>query len=400
VSVEPAILTGRPYPPATRGTIVVWGILARMPFGGVTWQALQHLVGFRRLGFDVWYVEDSHSQLYHPTTHCPTMEYEDNLAYLARWMERIGLPDRWIFRPPGSEDRVVGADSDFLAQLYRRADAVVNVCAAQEIRDEHAHIRRLVYLETDPVQVQVNVAHGDEPTIATLEAHHHHFTYGENLGHDDCLVPVGRHRWLPTRPPVVRDWWDTAGMAHREVFTTVANWAHSGKDVEWAGHAWHWSKDREFARCAALPRRVRWPLEIALGGAPGEAVDMLVGEGWRVVPSIADPDEYRDYILRSGGEFTAAKEQYVAPRSGWFSDRSATYLAAGRPVVTQDTGFGKFVPTGEGLFAFASVDEAAAAIDAIATDYDRHSAAAREIAREYFDAERVLGRILQAVGLL
>ena len=119
-----------------------------------------------------------------------------------------------------------------------------------------------------------------------------------------------------------------------------------------------------------------------------------------MVPSISDPDDYREYILRSTGEFTAAKEQYVAPRSGWFSDRSACYLAAGRPVVTQDTGFGKFVPTGEGLFAFSTLDEAASAIESIASDYERHSAAAVEVAREYFDAERLLGRMLEEAGVL
>jgi hypothetical protein len=370
-----------------------------MPFGGVTWQVLQHLVGLRRMGFDVWYVEDSHSQLFHPTTHHPTMEYADNVAYLARWMERIGLGDRWIFRPPGSEDRLIGADPAALSRLYADAEAVINLCGAQEIRDDHAAIRRLVYLETDPVQVQVNVAQGDAPTIATLDAHHWHFTYGENLGAPDCLVPVGRYRWCPTRPPVVLDWWDSSGVPHRPVFTTVANWAHSGKDVEWGGRTWHWSKDREFRRFVELPSRVAWPLEIALGGAPEEATSMLARNGWHVVDSISDPDEYHDYIVHSAGEFTAAKEQYVAPMSGWFSDRSATYLAAGRPVVTQDTGFGKFVPTGEGLFAFSTLDEAAAAIEAITTDYGRHSAAAKEIAREYFDAERVLASLLKQVGL-
>jgi len=211
--------------------------------------------------------------------------------------------------------------------------------------------------------------------------------------------PAPRPGRRPTRPPVLLDWWDVPGAAHRPVLTTVATWQHTGKDVVWNGQPWHWSKDREFRRFAALPARARWPLEIALGGAPGEAIDMLVRDGWRIVSSIADPDEYRGYIMRSGGEFTAAKEQYVAPRSGWFSDRSATYLAAGRPVVTQDTGFGKFIPTGDGLFAFSTMDEAVAAIDAIATRYEHHSAAAREIAREYFDAERVLGRILQDAGL-
>jgi hypothetical protein len=383
---------------ADRGLIVVWGIFAQMPYGGVTWQAMHHIMGLRRLGFDVWYVEDSHSPVFDPTTHWRTMEFEQNVRFLERWMDRLGLGDRWIFRAPGSE-RLIGADRATLESLYERADAVLNLCGAQEVRDEHAAIGTLAYVQTDPVELQVGLANGEDDVAPQLDAHHFHFTYGENLGAPDCPVPSGPYRWRPTRPPVVLDWWASANGPARDALTTIANWRHEGKDVVWGGHRWHWSKDREFRRFRSLPSTSALPLELALGSIGEDEKEALRRDGWSIASSIGDPLEYREYIVDSAGEFTVAKEQYVAPRSGWFSDRSACYLAAGRPVVTQDTGFGKFVPTGEGLFAYSTTEEAAAAIEAIAADYERHSAAAREIAREYFDAQRLLDGMLAEMGL-
>jgi len=384
--------------PTDRGLIVVWGIFARMPYGGVTWQAMHHIMGLRRLGFDVWYVEDSDSPLYDPKTHWRTMEFEENVRFLERWMNRIGLGDRWIFRTPGGE-QLIGADQATLRELYARADVVFNLCGSHEVRAEHAGIGTLVYVQTDPVELQVGLANGDDDVAPHLDLHDYHFTYGENLGAADCPVPLGPYRWHPTRPPVVLDWWASGNGPTRDALTTIANWHHEGKDVVWEGHRWHWSKDREFRRFRSLPSRSALPLELALGAIGEDEKEDLRRDGWNVTDSIVDPQEYRRYIVDSAGEFTVAKEQYVAPRSGWFSDRSACYLAAGRPVVTQDTGFGKFVPTGEGLFAYSTTDEAAAAIEAIAADYERHSAAAQEIAREYFDAERLLQGILAEVGV-
>jgi hypothetical protein len=390
---------------ANRGLIIVWGLFARMPLGGVTWQAMHHISGLRRLGFDVWYVEDSDSLLHNPTTHWPTMEFEANVRFLERWMRQIGLGDRWIFRTPGDgrvppgDGRLLGADDATLRKLYAQADAVFNICGAQEVRAEHAGISKLVYLETDPVEWQVRLAHGDADVARQLDAHDFHFTYGENLGAADCPVPLGSYRWRPTRPPVVLDWWASGNGPARDALTTIATWHHQGKDVVWEGHRWHWSKDREFRRFRTLPSCSALPLELALDSIDDRERDDLRRDGWSVTESISDPQEYRRYIVDSAGEFTVAKEQYVAPRSGWFSDRSACYLAAGRPVVTQDTGFAKFVPTGEGLFAYSTTEEAAAAIEAIASDYKRHSAAALEIAREYFDAQRLLERMLAEIGL-
>jgi hypothetical protein len=377
----------------------VWGILARYPFGGVTWQALHHLAALRRLGFDVWYVEDSDSLFTHPETYLRTFDPAANVAYMIRQLERIGIVDQWAVRVPARGEILTPQHSPSLSDLYASADLVLNVCGAQELLPSHENIKRLVYLETDPVAEQVKLASGDVERRKRFDRYDALFTYGENIGYTDCLVPSTGHRWLPTRPPVCLDWWKTEEHP-RMTLTTVANWRHEGNDVCWQGQVWRWSKHLEFQRIMDLPRKAKIPIEIALGGAKPEEEAELLQHGWRVVSSIADPDVYRSYIQLSAGELTAAKEQYVVPRSGWFSDRSACYLAAGRPVVTQDTGFGKFVPTGNGLFAYSTLDEAAAAIDALATDYEHHCTAAREIAREYFDAEKLVGRMLEEIALL
>jgi hypothetical protein len=389
------------HPPATRGKIVVWGLLASYPFGGMTWQVLHYAAGLRRLGYDVWYVEDSDRYLLSAKDFSRTRESAANVEYLACYMEAIGLGDRWVFRPPRNPEATCGAlDFDGLQVLYREADAVINVCGAQELLPWHDAIRCLVYVQTDPVSDQVAVASGDAAKIAELDAYDHLFTYGEHLGEDGCLVPVERYQWHKTRPPVCVDWWDDAPPpAAGAPLTSVLKWQHEAKDVQWRGATWHWSKHREFRRFLRVAQRSPLELELAISSVPAPDLDELHRHGWRTRPSssAADPGSYRDFIRSSAGEFTAAKEQYVVPRSGWFSDRSVCYLAAKRPVITQDTGFSTYFPTGEGLFAFSTVDEAVAAIEAVSRDYARHSGRAHEIAAEYFAAERVLADMMRIV---
>jgi hypothetical protein len=370
----------------------------------MTWQVLHHLAGLRRLGLDVWYVEDSDTPLLDPTTYWPTWEYAANLAYLARQMDSLGLGERWAFRPPSVYDTCVGACTlAELRQLYKDADAVFNLCGSQELRPEHAAIRCPVYLETDPAENQIGVASGHTRTIQELAAYTHLFTYGENLGAPDCGVPVERFVWQPTRPPVCVDWWTTHDApSAAAALTTIANWKHTGKDVLWQGEVYHWSKHYEFLRFITLPSRSVLPLELALGGISDEETVQVRDAGWRIVPSVgvAEPEAYRQYVRASRGEFTVAKEQYVRLRTGWSSDRSVCYLAAGRPVITQDTGCGNILPTGRGLLVFSTLEEAAAAIESVAHNYAAHAAAAHQIACEYFAAERVLGAVCRTVGLL
>lgn len=392
------------YPPANRGKVIVWGYLASYPFGGMTWQVLHYLVGLRNLGFDVWYVEDTDAEVRDPETLWGSSNYAANVEFLKRQMESVDLADRWVFRPPGIYDFCLGAvDIDGLASLYQDADAVINLCGSHELRAEHDQISCLVYLETDPVPKQVAVANGDLETMSDLERYHYLFTYGENIGADDCLVPVEHFTWHATRPPVIVDWWQPQGnLSAAKTFTTVTSWTHTWNDVTWQDERWRWSKHYEFRKFQALAQHCAMPLELAVVGISDDEADQFRASGWhlRASSEVSDPDVYREYIRGSLGEFTVAKEQYVRPRTGWFSDRSVCYLAAGRPVVTQETGFSKFLPCGEGLLPFLTEEDVIAALESIAGDYERHSAAALKIARENFDANDVLHRLMATIGLL
>ena len=391
------------YPPAEAGTIVVWGYLAARPYGGMTWQVLHHLAGFRRLGFDVWYVEDSDIPLQHPETWWVTGDHTANVAYADHWMRAIGLEDRWIVRPPGKREEITNAGAMTLRSLYATADAVFNVCGSHILRDEHDAIDCLVLLETDPVLYQVGVALGSGELIRELERYAFLFTYAENLGNADSRVPVEHFEWLPTRPPVCVDWWTTTEPPPIDAaLTTVGNWHNAEKDLDWDGETYHWQKSREFERVMTLPSDSEMPLELALVGIDDTEAQTLRNAGWSILSAqdLSDPLDYRSYIRRSLGEFTAAKGQNVYLRSGWFSDRSACYLAAGRPVITQDTGFGAVLPTGEGLLSFSNEQEAVAAIQSVASGYKRHAQAASNIAHDFFDAHLVLGDVARSIGLL
>jgi hypothetical protein len=288
-----------------------------------------------------------------------------------------------------------------ILRLYREADAFLNVTGAQELREEHLACRRRIYVESDPFASQVKAAKGDRSMIATLEAHDTLFSFGENLGAADCDVPVGDFRWLPTRQPVALDLWDAPPAPPGAAYTTITTWHNKGKNIDYRGDTYYWTKDREFEKLLDLPCLREGPFELAAGVTP-EVRQLLTGHGWRQVHSVEvskDPDCYRAYIQASRGEFTVARDQYVRPNTGWFSDRSACYLAAGRPVITQETGFAKFLPTGKGLFGFRTMEDILAAVDAIESDYAGNCRAAREIAAEYFAAEKVVGSLMVRAGL-
>lgn len=388
----------------SKGRIVVWGLLAALPMPGTLWHRLQYLAGLRKLGFEVWYVEDSDRLALHPETLSCTADVAPTIRYLEQSMRRIGMEDRWVYRPPGQYSECAGAlDFAGLQQLYRDADLVINHSAAQEILPHHGDIRQLALLETDPVANQVAYASGREETVRFLDAHHHLLTYASNLGNPDCRVPTGGLNWIPTRPAICVDWWDGKRRPPTPLtLKTIAGWKHSGHDVHWNGESWRWSKHHEFRKFMDLPAAAALPMELALVGASEDERQALTARGWRLIRASAlrCADTYREYIWSAAGEFTVSKEQYVAPRSGWFSDRSATFLASGRPVVTQDTGFGCELPVGRGLFAFSDRGEALSAIDLLAADYQGQADAAKEIAATYFSAERVIGQALGRIGLL
>ena len=401
--------------------LIIMGILGRTPLAGVSWQVLHFLEGFRRLGHEIYYIEDTGGWAYHPlrtnADHEAENAYEINLQYavnhVARVMSAHGLQDQWAYQSRLS-DRTFGLSETQVSNAFENADALVNLTGSTQLFEEHARVPVRIYLETDPVLPQIEVAQDDRKRIDLLSAHTHHFTYGENLGAPDCGVPVTRFEYLPIRQPVVLDWWTGDARSgstlnghpqNRPYFTTIAKWRQPGKDIDWNGETYSWSKHVEFLKFIDLPRRTEQEFELALAWQDEkdqEAIPQLRSHGWRIIDAISlslDTAPYREYILRSRGEFTVAKDQNIRLRSGWFSDRSACYLAAGKPVVTQDTAFGNILPVGRGLFAFRNMEDILTAINTIESDYDQHSRAAREIAQEYFAAEKVLRSLIERVGL-
>jgi len=381
---------------------VVLGVLGQSPFAGVTWQVLHYLEGLRRLGLDVTYVEDTGEWPYDPVTNVISADPAFTLRFLKDSLGRCGMDDRWFYRCAAEAGRVYGGSADDLAARIRSADVLINLTGATVLREEHLVVPVRVYVETDPVLPEIEVADGNPFTIGQFDAHTHIATFGENFGAPDCGVPLADYRYVPTRQPVVVDWWDRGGAPDpASSFTTIASWRQTGKDLAWQGETYTWSKHVEFLKVLDLPGHVPATFLLALSGAEVDDLLLLEGAGWRTCDALAlsgDPDDYRTFIEGSLGEFTVAKDQNVRLRSGWFSDRSACYLAAGLPVVTQDTGFGASLPTGAGLLPFLTFGEAVDAVQQILGDPVGHGGAAREIARSHFEATTVLSDLLDAVG--
>jgi GT2 family glycosyltransferase len=382
--------------------IVLLGMMTRIPVAGVVWQTVHYLVGLARLGYEPYYVET------HGRTPSMLMEREEDdssamaAAFIERVMRRFGLEHQWAFYGLHHDDRCFGMTRGELERLYDSADLLINLHGGTNPLPELQATDRLVYLETDPVLLQVELQVDLQETLDFLQPHCAYFTFAENLGAPDCGLPAdNRFPLLPTRQPVVVDWWSGRDGARREL-TTIGNWRQPWREVTFEGERYTWSKHHEFLKFVDLPKRTEQPFELALSSYEPEDREMLEQHGWQVRHALdlsTEPDPYRDYITASRGEFTVAKDQNVRLRTGWFSDRSATYLAAGRPVISQETGFSNIFPTGEGLFAFSTMDEILAAVDAINSDYERHSRAAEEIAHDYFSHDVVLGSLLERVGV-
>ncbi len=399
---------------------VVVGTMASQPYAGMAWTHMQITAGLKNLGHDVYYFEVTSTWPYDPIRKTNVQDSDYTLPYLERVAGSFGLGDRWAYRRSYLDNEWFGLGRRQAKDLLRDADAVFNISGSTLLRTrEDLDVGNLVFLETDPVFLEIGWAEGDKFSHKVVEQHDQFATYGENVGEPDCPIPPLPGLKARTRQPILLDLWSPTGNPRPE-FTTVCNWRQEGLDCEFRGETYYWSKHREFLKFIDLPRRTSQPLELAMGlvdtadtrpdarestravGMTADERRLLDHNGWRLTNAhefTLDPWPYRDYVRSSRGEFTVAKDQNVRLRSGWFSERSACYLAAGRPVVTQDTGFGRTIPTGEGLFAFNTTEEARAAIEAINSDYERHSRAARQVAEEYFRAETVLAKLLADLGL-
>ncbi|MGB8169087.1 MAG: hypothetical protein WCF18_16440 [Chthoniobacteraceae bacterium] len=388
-----------------RKRIVVMGFMAGCPIAGVIWQHVHYIVGLQRLGHEVYYIEDSARLPYDPQKFEITNDYSYALAFLDKLSRQFGFEGRWAFCArylPGEPCH--GLTIERVRELYREADAIFNICGTQEMNADLLQSERILYIESDPGVEQIRVDKGEAKPIEYLSQHHKLFTFGESIGTPACPIPTHQFQWLATRQPVVTDFWKTdEPPPDGALFTSVANWNTSElKDIEWRGERYLWSKTLEFLKFDDAPARAGEPLELATTPRDPATIERLKAQGWRLSSPDAmsvDWDLYRRYLQESKGEFTVAKDQYVRLETGWFSDRSACYLAAARPVITQETGFTRFYGGGKGLFAFRTMEEIAEAVREINADYPAHCRAAYEIAAEHFEATKVVASILERAGV-
>jgi hypothetical protein len=383
--------------------IVILGMMGRCPFGGQTWLYLNWVRGLARLGHDVYYIEDDVVWPYHPLQNAITADCSYAVQHISCCMARIGLPNNWAFRLAYWPNACWGIPERTLTDLYRSCDVLLNVVGATDLREEHMVAPLRVYVECDPVIAELQLARGDAHTCMAFANHHIIATYGENFGAADCGVPLNGVDYKKTRQPIDLELWPMVYRPESHYFTTIGNYRQTSNDIEFNGEVYYWSKHHEWERYIDLPQHTQQPFELAMVVREAEDHALLESYGWRIVSpfsmSLDVFGAYQEYFQSSRAAFTAAKDQNVRLRSGWFSERDACYLASGKPVVAQDTGFSNILPTGEGLFAFRTMDEALVAIDAINSDYNRHCHAARTIAHDYFEATAVASRLLRDIGV-
>lgn len=387
----------RSLSPST-GRVVVLGYIVRGPIGGMTWHYLNYVVGLAALGWDVLFVEDSddYPSCYDPTRHVVSAEPDYGLAYAAAVFKRAGLPGRWAYYDAHTA-QWHGSQASEIPALLSGADLLISVSGINPVREWMLDIPVRVLIDTDPAFTQIR--HLQSPdTHDRAATFTHYFSFGENIGQPSCGIPDDGFPWRPTRQPIALDQWRASPPpAGPPRFTTVMQW-DSYDTLKFDGREYG-MKSLSFAPYFALPDRAPVVLELALG-SPDAPRPELSEAGWAIADPLRiseTPWTYQTYIQGSAGEFAVAKHGYVETRSGWFSERSACYLSAGRPVVLQDTGFSSPLPTGHGLFAFNSPEEAIAALEACHADLPRHAKAARELAGDCFDARRVLQDLLDAL---
>jgi hypothetical protein len=383
-----------------RETIVIAGALAQRPWhGGHTWVFLQYLLGFERLGFEVAFVDRLEPGMCVDASGAPTTFRDShNLRYIERVMERFGLAGRWSLLYDGGQ-QVAGIQRQDLVALAGRSALLLNVMGYLDDEEVLAAAPLRAFLDIDPGFGQMWAELG---LANPFDGHDRHVTVGGRIGAPDCVIPTCGLDWVRTLPPVeLSEWPATRGAGGR--FTSVASWRGPFGPIEYRGRTYG-LRVHEMRRFAELPARTSAEFELALDidDADAAARRLLEQNGWLLADPRAaagDPWRYRDYVQASAAEVMVAKNLYVDTHSGWFSDRSACYLASGRPVLAQDTGFGHLLPSGEGLVRFNDLDQAAAGAEEIIGDYERHSRAARDLAAEHLAAGRVLPRLLDALGV-
>ena len=382
--------------------IVVSGALAnRCHNGGGAWVRLSWILGLRKLGFRVHFVEQiERATCVNGDGAIVPLEESVNLAYFRQVMDRFGLAQSATLIYERGE-RTCGLSWPELHDLADAAELLVNISGHLKCPSLLSRFRRRAHLDIDPGFTQFWQAEGN--TGSRLQGHNLFFTIGENIGTPACSIPTNGVPWRRTRQPVVLEDWPVVPAQPNAAFTTVASWRGPYGPVEFGGKKFG-LKVHEFRKYVELPTRSGLPFEVALDIHPADVKDLEVlrRNRWRIADprSVAGhPDAFRHYVQNSAAEFSVAQGIYVATHSGWFSDRSVRYLASGKPALVQDTGFSRNLPVGAGLVPFRTLDEAAAGAERIMNDLDSHGKAARRIAEEHFDSDKVLRRFCDDAGV-
>lgn len=389
--------------------IIVGGMVGQFPLGGVAWDYFHYVLALHELGHDVYYHEDTNTWPYNPSIREPSSDGLYNAAFIKNFFDRYApaLADRWHYRL--LQDKCFGLSKEAFDDIARTADVYLNVSGVCQLPDTLGQHCRKVFLDSDPGYNQMGLqdlldTHG--PTAkryVEVAGHDVHLTYAENIHHNDCHLPTAGLHWVTTRPVVTLPPWrggvDVAPPADA-AFTTVMtlDLSKEPKRLHYKGVD-YFDKRPEFERFIGLPKRVpEIPLLLAIGNHKG--LEPVIANGWHVTDShdvSLTPEAYLQFIVDSAGEWSIAKNVYAATHSGWFSCRTCCYLAAGRPAVVQDTKWSRYVPSGEGVIAFDTIEQAADGLRAIAADPAKHRAAAYGVAREYLAPDRVLPPMLEAI---
>lgn len=372
--------------------VVVAGYVAGFPVAGLFWHAVAYARGFADAGHDVWFLDDSGDQ---PWSWDLAAGIEDptfaaGLRFVASEMDALGLGDRWFFRHQ-PRDLWFGPAAPLAEEVLATADVLVNVSMAVPMRARYRQIPVRLGIDTDPVFTQIRMRTGHRRHPRIVRDHTHLFTFGR------LPLPAAEHHWLPTRQPVAVDHWPVAPMPPPgAAVSTVASWK-AYRPVTWEGVRYG-VKDSQIELLADLPGRIDVPCRIALAGGAGGPAQRLTEAGWDVLDPAdhtADTAGYRALMVDSVAEIGIAKHGYVISDSGWFSERSCLYLATGRPVLHQRTGWQDWLPDGEGLLGWSTPEEAARAVATVLADPEKHSVAARRLVEEHFDAATVCNDLLE-----
>lgn len=378
---------------------VVTGMIANYGIGGVAWDYGQYALGLERMGYEVYYLEDTGEIPYDPGRGDVSEDYTHATTFLTQSFAAMSptLAGRW--RIVGFDGRSFGLGADEFAQVLREAVLFLNVSGSALMRDEYVACRNRVLIDTDPAwnhfknYPKWDASPGWQGTHG-WRAHEHFFTYALRLGRADCPLPDFGIKWHPTLPPVVRDCWQ-ATTNSGAAWTTIMSWNTYAKGIEHDGRTYG-AKEREFPKIERVPALTGIPCEVSVASHRAPREPWQAG-GWTIRDAQSDSatvERYRDFIFGSRGELSVAKNAYVDTRCGWFSCRTACYLAAGRPAIVQDTGWSEIIPCGEGLLAFRDEASAAAALREVERDYARHARAAAEVAATHFDHAVILGDLL------